>query len=48
MGKQRNVVRFTASSTESSGAPPAAGRKPANASSTEGGRGDGTGRETGR
>lgn len=33
--KPRNVVKFTASSTETSGAPPAAGRKPANASSTE-------------
>lgn len=33
--KPRNVVKFTASSTETSGVRPAAGRKPANASSTE-------------
>ncbi|KAI3377526.1 hypothetical protein L3Q82_008428 [Scortum barcoo] len=33
--KLRNVVKFTASSTETSGVRPVAGRKPANASSTE-------------
>lgn len=33
--KPRNVVKFTASSTETSGVRPAAGRKPVNASSTE-------------
>lgn len=39
MVKPRNVAKFTASSTETSGARPAAGRKPANASSTERSRG---------
>lgn len=33
--KPRNAERFTASSTETSGVRPAAGRKPASASSTE-------------
>lgn len=36
--KPRSAERFTASSTESSGARPAAGRRPASASRTEGER----------
>lgn len=36
--KPRNAERFTASSTESSGARPAAGKRPASASWTEGER----------
>lgn len=35
MAKPRSVVKFTALNTGTSGARPAAGRKPANASSTE-------------
>lgn len=44
--RPKSVVRFTASSTETSGAQPAAGRKPASASSTEAmGGGGKTGRK---
>ena len=35
MARRRNVVKFMASNTETSGARPVAGRKPANGSSTE-------------
>lgn len=35
MARRRNVVKFTASNTETSGARPVAGRKPANGSSTK-------------